>query len=99
MEKPKLIFLTKTRNDYITRIAGCPEYAFNEYFKVGIEFGIIAMFGMILFLSLIVALLLRQHSPFAYGLITFSIFAFFSYPLSAIRIKSDAEKNGRVTGI
>lgn len=85
-------FSQKTRNDYITRIAGCPEYAFNEYFKVGIEFGIIAMFGMILFLSLIVALLLRQHSPFAYGLITFSIFAFFSYPLSAIRIKSDAEK-------
>ena len=85
-------FSQKTRNDYITRIAGCPEYAFNEYFKVGIEFGIIAMFGMVLFLSLIVALLLRQHSPFAYGLITFSIFAFFSYPLSAIRIKSDAEK-------
>lgn len=85
-------FAEKERPEIITNVAGCPEYAFNEYLKVGVEYGIPAMLGVIVVLILVIALLLKFRSPFAYGLIAFCIFAFFSYPLEAIHIKSKAEK-------
>ena len=85
-------FAEKERSKIITKVAGCPEYAFNEYFKIGIEYGIPAMLGVIAMLILVIALLLKFRSPFAYGLIAFCVFAFFSYPLEAIHIKSEAEK-------
>lgn len=85
-------FAEKERSEIITKVAGCPEYAFNEYLKIGVEYGIPAMLGVIVVLILVIALLLKFRSPFAYGLIAFCVFAFFSYPLEAIRIKSDAEK-------
>ena len=78
--------------EIIKKVAGCPEYAFNEYLKIGVEYGIPAMVGVIAILILLIALLLSHRSPFAYGLIAFSVFAFFSYPLEAIHIKSEAEK-------
>lgn len=84
-------FAEKERPEIITKVAGCPEYAFNEYLKIGVEYGIPAMVGVIAVLILVIALLLKYRSPFAYGLIAFSVFAFFSYPLEAINIKSDAE--------
>lgn len=85
-------FAKKERPEIITKVAGCPEYAFNEYLKVGVEYGIPAMVGVIVVLILVIALLLKFRSPFAYGLIAFGVFAFFSYPLEAIKIKSEAEK-------
>ena len=85
-------FAEKERPEIITKVAGCPEYAFNEYLKVGVEYGVPAMVGVIVGLILVIALLLKFRSPFAYGLIAFSVFAFFSYPLEALPIKSDAEK-------
>ena len=85
-------FAAKDRPKIITKVAGCPEYAFNEYLKIGVEYGIPAMLGVIAVLILVITLLLKSRSPFAYGLIAFSVFAFFSYPLEAIHIKSEAEK-------
>ena len=85
-------FAEKERPKIITKVAGCPEYAFNEYFKIGVEHGIPAVLGVIAVLNLVIVLLLKYRSPFAYGLIAFSVFAFFSYPLEAIHIKSEAEK-------
>lgn len=85
-------FAENERPEIITKVAGCPEYAFNEYLKIGVEYGIPAMLGVIVVLILVIALLLKFRSPFAYGLISFSVFAFFSYPLEAIHIKSEAEK-------
>ena len=85
-------FTEKERPEIITKVAGCPEYAFNEYLKVGVEYGIPAMLGVIAVLILVIVLLLKYRSPFAYGLIAFGVFAFFSYPLEALPIKSDAEK-------
>ena len=86
-------FAEKERPEIITKVAGCPEYAFNEYFKIGIEYGIPAMVGVIIVLILLIAILLKLRSSLAYGLITFCVFAFFSYPLEAIHIKSDAEND------
>ena len=85
-------FAGKERSEIITKVAGCPEYAFNEYLKVGVEYGIPAMVGVIVVLILVIALMMKFRLPFAYGLIAFSVFAFFSYPLEAINIKSEAEK-------
>lgn len=85
-------FAEKERPKIITKVAGCPEYAFNEYFKIGIEYGIPAMLGVIAILILVIAFLLKFRSPFAYGLIAFCVFAFFSYPLEAVHIKSETEK-------
>ena len=85
-------FAEKERPEIITKVAGCPEYAFNEYLKIGVEYGIPVMLGVIVVLILVIALLLKYRSPFAYGLIAFCVFAFFSYPLEAVRVKSDVEK-------
>ena len=85
-------FAVKERPEIITKVAGCPEYAFNEYLKVGVEYGIPAMVGVIVVFILVIALMMKFRLPFAYGLIAFSVFAFFSYPLEAIHIKSKAEK-------
>ena len=85
-------FALKQRPAVIVKVAGCPEYAFNEYLKIGVEYGIPAMLGVIAILTGVIVLLLRHGSPSAYGLIAFCVFAFFSYPLSAVRIKMDAEK-------
>lgn len=85
-------FSEKERPDIIKKVAGCPEYAFNEYLKIGVEYGVPVMVGVIILLVLVIALLLKFRSPFAYGLIAFCVFAFFSYPLEAVHIKTDAEE-------
>lgn len=75
-------FSTSERAAWETRVAGCPEYAFNEYLKAGVEWGIP---GFLLFLGLalfVCILLVRKAHPLGYGAIVFSVFAFFSYPLS-----------------
>lgn len=85
-------FAEKDRSEIIKKVAGCPEYAFNEYLKIGIEYGIPTMLAVIVVLIVLINLLLKVGSPFAYGLIAFCVFAFFSYPLSVVKIKSEAEK-------
>ncbi len=85
-------FAEKERPEIITKVAGCPEYAFNEYLKIGVEFGIPAMMGVIMMLAILISVLLKISSPFAYGLIVLCVFAFFSYPLEAIHIRTDAER-------
>lgn len=85
-------FAEKERSTIITKVAGCPEYAFNEYLKIGVEHGIPAMLATVVILLSLIMVLLRSHSPFAYGLIAFGVFAFFSYPLESIDIKFDAER-------
>ena len=80
------------RSETIIRVAGSPEYAFNEYLKIGVEYGIPSMLAVIAILIFTVSLLVTHRSPFAYGLIAVCVFAFFSYPLSALQPKSEAEK-------
>ena len=58
----------------------CPERAFNEYLGIGVEAGPVAMLLFVAAIVVAVVNLLRRKSPFAYGLITLAIFAFFSYP-------------------
>lgn len=63
-------------------VAGCPEYAFNEYLQIAVELGI---FPLILFLGVgggafFLAVRTKQ-SEISGALIAFAIFAFSSYPL------------------
>ena len=62
------------------KVADCPSNAFNEYLKMGVESGPIAM---ILLVGLVVAGIIctyRSDICWCYPLITVSVFACFSYP-------------------
>lgn len=67
-------------NDKERLTCDCPERAFNEYLAIGVEAGPVAMLLFVMVIVVSVINLLRRKSPFAYGLITLAIFAFFSYP-------------------
>jgi tetratricopeptide (TPR) repeat protein len=80
-------FRAAQRSDTEIRVAGSPEYGFNEYLQIGMETGAV---GLLLFLILIILALrqlFRTKSPFAYGLIALLVFAFFSYPFSILPMK------------
>ena len=66
----------------VVKVAGCPEYAFNEYLRAGVEYGFpgIAIFMAVIALAL--HSLVRSGSPLSCGLGAWAVFAFFSYPLS-----------------
>ena len=75
-------FAAAQRAPWEVRVAGCPEYAFNEYLKAGVEWGIpgsLLLIGLSLFVCII---LVSKANPLGYGAIVFSVFAFFSYPMS-----------------
>lgn len=65
--------------------ADVPFFAFNEYLQMGVESGLfsLALFFAMLFLTLRNTFLRKRHGHFG-ALISFSIFAFFSYPLSVL---------------
>lgn len=70
------------------RVAGSPEYGFNEYLQITIEQGVI---GLLLFLLLIGSALWQgvkfpdnRTAGVAGGLVAFLVFACFSYPFSVL---------------
>lgn len=75
-------FRKARRPEIATKVAGCPEYAFNEYLKVGMETGVPGLALSLCVMVAGIAALIKRRSPFAYGLIAAAVFAFFSYPLS-----------------
>lgn len=77
-------FAEKERPETIVRVAGCPEYAFNEYLKIGVEFGLPAMLLVVAGVVAVILVLLQRSSPSAYGVIALAVFSFFSYPFSLI---------------
>ena len=70
------------RSEQRIRVAGCPEYAFNEYLKVGMETGIPGLLLSALLVSFGIYALSVNRSPLGYSAISLALFAFFSYPLS-----------------
>lgn len=71
----------------IVRVAGSPVYAFNEYLKFGMAWGI---GGLLLSLALagwVVWRLFRKRSALAYGALVYALFAFASFPLSVPQLK------------
>ncbi len=72
----------ETVSSTVIRVAGCPEYAFNEFLGQGVEYGLPALLLAILLVVSAVIVLHRAGSPFAAGLTAWSVFACASYPLS-----------------
>ena len=60
--------------------AGCPEYCFNEYLRVGIESGPVSMLLLICLVTAGIACLYGNDSIWCYPLVSISLFACFSYP-------------------
>lgn len=63
-------------------VAGCPEYAFNEYLQIALEQGI---FGLLFFLGWLGLCLYKgiknKHYGVTGGIVALMVFAFSSYPL------------------
>ena len=71
----------------VVRVAGCPEYAFNEFLGIGVEYGVP---GLLLSLLLVLTSILTLHkarSPFAAGLTAWAVFACASYPLAVTQLR------------
>ena len=63
-------------------IAGCPEYAFNEYLQIGLEQGLIGLALFIVWLGLLFYKGIKnKRYACCGGLMSLAIFAFSSYPL------------------
>lgn len=80
-------FEGEERGQERVRIAGCPEYAFNEYLRLGMEFGIL---GLLLSMAVIVLgtmMLCHSDSSLTFGLVAWGTFAMASYPLAVWQLR------------
>lgn len=71
----------------IVRVAGCPEYAFNEYLGIGMERGVP---GLLLAAATAVSAIVnlqRRKSSLAGGMLALAVFALFSYPFSIMQFR------------
>lgn len=63
-------------------VAGCPEYAFNEYLQIGVEEGIGGLIIFLCWMGLVIVYGIRnKRYGIAGGVIALMVFAFSSYPL------------------
>ena len=74
-------------DEYIVQIAGCPEYAFNEYLGAGMERGIPALLLMAATAVAAVVNLRRRENCLACGMLALAVFALFSYPLATVQFR------------
>lgn len=61
-------------------VADCPRFSFNEYLKMGVENGPIAMLLMVGIMLLGIVQTYKSNSIWCYPLVVLSVFACFSYP-------------------
>lgn len=80
-------FQQKERPAFIVRVADSPVYAFNEYLKFGMAWGIGGLLLSLAVAAWVVWRLFRKHSALAYGALLYAIFACFSFPLSVVQLK------------
>lgn len=77
----------ETVSPTVVRVAGCPEYAFNEFLGIGVEYGVPGLLLSVLLVVASIAVLYKARSPFAAGLTAWAIFACASYPLSVPQLR------------
>jgi len=66
--------------DNMRMVADCPRLCFNEYIKMGVENGPIAMLLMVGIMLLGIVQTYKSNSIWCYPLVVLSVFACFSYP-------------------
>ena len=74
-------------NDNNRMSADCPEFAYNEYLQLGVECGPLCMLCFIGVLVFYIYYACKNQCVWLYGLICFSVFAFFSYPLNSVQFR------------
>ena len=62
-------------------MANAADNAFNEYLFIGVEYGPIAMILFVGIIAFAIIISIKRNTVWGYGLITFAVFEFFSYPL------------------
>ena len=80
-------FEAEERSQERVRIAGCPEYAFNEYLRMGMEFGILGLLLSVAVIVLGTTMLCRSDSSLTFGLVAWGTFAMASYPLDVWQLR------------
>jgi len=75
-------FLSGLQDVSETNLAGCPEYAFNEYLQTGVESGLPALLMMLCLTVIAAYRLCCRSSPAGAGLVALCIFSLFSYPFA-----------------
>lgn len=86
-EEQESFFRKQQRSDIITRVAGCPRYAYNEYLKYGMAYGVVGLLISIALTAAVIRSLLKCHSIIAYPAIAFAIFAMASFPMSIVQFR------------
>ncbi|MGI6757730.1 MAG: O-antigen ligase family protein [Bacteroidaceae bacterium] len=74
-------------NEKERMIAGCPDNAFNEYLFIGVETGPIVMLLVIGIVTTAVVISFKRGTIWFCGMVSFSVFAFFSYPLHVMQMR------------
>lgn len=74
-------------DDLVIKLAGCPEYSFNEYLGLGIEAGVIAMLLSVAAVVAVLCFAVSRRNIFAAGLLAWAVFAFFSYPMNFAQMR------------
>lgn len=65
----------------IIRVAGCSDFIFNEYLKLGMQGGVLALLLAVFVAVVSCGLLLKKHPPLGYGLLVLAVLGLASYPL------------------
>ena len=88
-EAQEVFFRThlETVSPAVVRVAGCPEYAFNEFLGIGMEYGVPGLLLSVLLVAASIVVLGKARSPFSTGLTAWAVFACASYPLSAPQLR------------
>lgn len=77
----------ETASPAVVRVAGCPEYAFNEFLRIGMEYGVPGLLLLVLLMVASIVVLSKARSPFSAGLTAWAVFACASYPLSVPQLR------------
>ena len=77
----------ETVSPTVVRVAGCPEYAFNEFLGLGVEYGLPALLLSVLLVVSSIVVLQWANSPLAAGLTAWAVFACASYPMSVPQLR------------
>ena len=74
-------FASKVFNEQEELVAGCPQYAFNEYLQIALEYGCVVLVLILVAIAYCWIVSFKAKSiGFCGSILSFCIFAFFSYP-------------------
>lgn len=83
-DKQTEYFLTKDYSQKDLKVAGEPQYAFNDYLQIAAETGLPTLLIFLLFVLLVTKNLIKDRSLLLYPFLSFLIFSLTSYPLNVL---------------